>query len=126
LAYTVSALMAAGANDAWVTPILMKKERHGHCLQVLCRPESASDMRSIISCETGSLGIRSTALQRFTSARRTVTVEILGYSIDVKCNDHRVKAEFDHAARAARATGLPLREVMRLAEDATRQLLGNG
>ena len=125
LAYTVSALMAAGANDAWVTPILMKKERHGHCLQVLCRPELASDMRSIISRETGSLGIRSTALQRFTSARRTVTVEILGHSIDVKCNDHRVKAEFDHSAQAARATGLPLREVMRLAEDAARQLLGN-
>ena len=34
LAYTVATLMAAGANDAWVTPILMKKERHGHCLQV--------------------------------------------------------------------------------------------
>lgn len=125
LAYTVSALMAADANDAWVTPILMKKERHGHCLQVLCRPELASDMRSIISRETGSLGIRSTALQRYASARRTVTVEVLGHSIDVKCNDHRVKAEFDHSAQAARATSLPLREVMRLAEDAARQLLGN-
>ncbi|MFZ9697861.1 MAG: nickel pincer cofactor biosynthesis protein LarC [Ilumatobacteraceae bacterium] len=120
LAYTVTALMAAGANDAWVTPILMKKERHGHCLQVLCRPEVASDMRAIIARETGSLGIRSTALQRFTSARRVITVEVLGHSIDVKCNEHRAKAEFDHAARAARATGLPLREVMRLAEEAAR------
>lgn len=125
LAHTVSTLMVAGANDAWVTPILMKKDRHGHCLQVLCRPESAADMRSIISRETGSLGIRATALQRFTSARRTVTVEVLGHSIDVKCNDHRVKAEFDHAARAARDSGLPLREVMRLAEDAARGLLGD-
>lgn len=125
LAHTVSTLMVAGANDAWVTPILMKKDRHGHCLQVLCRPESAADMRSIISRETGSLGIRATALQRFTSARRTVTVDVLGHSIDVKCNDHRVKAEFDHAARAARDTGLPLREVMRLAEDAARGLLGD-
>jgi uncharacterized protein (DUF111 family) len=120
LAYTVAALMTAGANDAWVTPILMKKERHGHCLQVLCRPEMTDSMRAIIARETGSLGIRATALQRFTSARRVVTVEVLGHAIDVKCNEHRVKAEFDHAARAARATGLPLREVMRLAEEAAR------
>ena len=120
LAYTVAALMAAGANDAWVTPILMKKERHGHCLQVLCTPEAAAAMRDIIARETGTLGIRGTALQRFTSARRIVTVEVLGHAIDVKCNDHRVKAEFDHAARAARETGLPIREVMRLAEEAAR------
>ncbi len=120
LAYTVAALMAAGANDAWVTPILMKKERHGHCLQVLCAPEAAASMRDIIARETGTLGIRGTALQRFTSARRIVTVEVLGHAIDVKCNDHRVKAEFDHAARAARETGLPIREVMRLAEEAAR------
>lgn len=125
LAYTVATLMAAGANDAWVTPILMKKERHGHCLQVLCRPESAVAMRTIIARETGSLGIRATALQRYASARRTVTVDVLGHSIDVKCNDHRVKAEFDHSAQAARATGLPLRKVMRLAEDAARRLLGD-
>ena len=117
------ALMAAGANDAWVTPILMKKERHGHCLQVLCRPEMAHALRMIISRETGSLGVRSTTLQRFASARRIITVDVLGHSIDVKCNDHRVKAEFDHSARAARATGLPLREVMRLAEDAARAML---
>lgn len=123
LAYTVSVLMAAGSNDAWVTPILMKKERHGHCLQVLCRPDAADAMRTIIARETGSLGIRATALQRYTSARRTVTVTVLGHSIDVKCNEHRVKAEFDHAARAARETGLPLREVMRLAEDAARAAL---
>jgi uncharacterized protein (TIGR00299 family) protein len=122
LAYTVATLMSAGANDAWVTPILMKKERHGHCLQVLCRPEAANEMRSIIARETGSLGIRSSVVQRFTSARHTVTVEVLGYSVDVKCNEHRVKAEFDHAARVARETGLPLREVMRLAEDAARAL----
>ena len=123
LSYTVSHVMSRGANDAWVTPILMKKERHGHCLQVLCRPELAGEMRAIISRETGSLGIRSTILQRYTSARRVVTVDVLGHAVDVKCNEHRVKAEFDHAARIARDSGLPLREVMRLAEEAARELL---
>ena len=122
LAYTVSALMAAGANDAWVTPILMKKERHGHCLQVLCRPEAANTLRDIITRETGSLGVRSTALQRFATARTLVTVTVLGHDIDVKVSAERAKAEFDHAARAAKQTGLPLREVMRLAEEAARAI----
>ena len=122
LAYTVASLMAAGANDAWVTPILMKKERHGHCLQVLCRPEVVNEMRALISRETGSLGVRATALQRFAQPRNIVTVDVLGHSIDVKCSDDRVKAEFDHAARAARETGMPLREVMRLAEEAARAI----
>ena len=123
LAYTVSVLMAAGANDAWVTPILMKKERHGHCLQVLCHPEAANTLREIITKETGSLGVRSTALQRFAAARTIVTVTVLGHDIDVKVSAERAKAEFDHAARVAKQIGLPLREVMRLAEDAARELL---
>jgi uncharacterized protein (TIGR00299 family) protein len=122
LAYTVTLLMAAGANDSWVTPILMKKERHGHCLQVLCRPEAMHEMRAIISRETGSLGIRAMALQRFAQPRNTITVKVLGHDIDVKCSDNRVKAEFDDAARAARETGMPLREVMRLAEEAARAI----
>ena len=123
LAYTVSSLMAAGANDAWVTPIRMKKDRHGHCLQVLCRPEFTESLRGIITKETGTLGIRSSTVQRFAQARHVVTVDVLGHSIDVKCSDSRVKAEFDHAVIAAQATGLPLREVMRLAEDAARDRL---
>ena len=123
LAYTVSSLMAAGANDAWVTPIRMKKDRHGHCLQVLCTPELSESLQVIITKETGSLGIRSSTVERFAQARHIVTVDVLGYSIDVKCSDSRVKAEFDHSVIAAKETGLPLREVMRLAEDAARRLV---
>jgi uncharacterized protein (TIGR00299 family) protein len=123
LAFTVSRLMAAGANDAWVTPIRMKKDRHGHCLQVLCAPHLASSLRDIITAETGTLGIRSSTVDRFAQPRTIVTVDVLGHPIDVKCSESRVKAEFDHAAAAAKASGLPLREVMRLAEDTARARL---
>lgn len=120
LAYTVAQLMEHGANDAWVTPIIMKKNRHGHCLQVLCTPPLAPTLSNIISLETGSLGIRHSTVERFASAREVVSVDVLGFSIDVKMSSARLKAEFEHAAIAAKATGVPLREVMRLAEEAAR------
>jgi uncharacterized protein (DUF111 family) len=112
--------MEHGANDAWVTPIIMKKNRHGHCLQVLCTPQLAPTLSNIISLETGSLGIRHSTVERFASAREVASVDVLGFSIDVKMSSARLKAEFEHAAIAAKATGVPLREVMRLAEEAAR------
>lgn len=120
LAYTVAQLMEHGANDAWVTPIIMKKNRHGHCLQVLCQPQLAEKLRSIIVQETGSLGVRLSTVERFAAAREVVSVDVLGFSVDVKTSNARLKAEFEHAAIAAKATGVPLREVMRLAEEAAR------
>jgi uncharacterized protein (TIGR00299 family) protein len=120
LAYTVAQLMEHGANDAWVTPIIMKKNRHGHCLQVLCTPQLAQTLCGIISLETGSLGIRQSTVERFASAREVTSVDVLGFSVDVKMSSARLKAEFEHAAIAAKATGVPLREVMRLAEEAAR------
>lgn len=120
LAYTVAQLMENGANDAWVTPIIMKKNRHGHCLQVLCTPQLAEKLCGIISFETGSLGIRQSTVARFAVAREVVSVDVLGFSVDVKTSNARLKAEFEHAAIAAKATGVPLREVMRLAEEAAR------
>ncbi|NDG67577.1 MAG: nickel pincer cofactor biosynthesis protein LarC, partial [Actinobacteria bacterium] len=93
LAYTVAQLMENGANDAWVTPIIMKKNRHGHCLQVLCTPPLAQTLCSIISLETGSLGIRHSTVERFASGREVVSVDVLGFSIDVKMSSARLKAE---------------------------------
>ena len=94
LAYTVAQLMEHGANDAWVTPITMKKNRHGHCLQVLCTPQLAEKLCGIISLETGSLGIRQSTVARFASAREVTSVDVLGFSVDVKMSSARLKAEF--------------------------------
>jgi len=51
-------------------------------------------------------------------------VEIDGYTVAIKVSAGRAKAEHDDAARVARATGRPLREVVSLAEEAWRRSSG--
>ncbi|MFM8848721.1 MAG: nickel pincer cofactor biosynthesis protein LarC [Actinomycetota bacterium] len=120
LAHTVSSLLAAGAHDAWITPIIMKKGRPAHTVHALCDESRASELAALLVRETGSLGVRASSMRRWPHARRETTVEVDGHTIRVKIADHRIKVEFDDAARAADALGLPVREVLRRAEESAR------
>jgi pyridinium-3,5-bisthiocarboxylic acid mononucleotide nickel chelatase len=118
LAAAIAALMEAGAHDAWVTPIVMKKGRPAHTVSCLCDPALAPQCAGVLGAETGSLGIRGQRLERWPVTRAEVSVLIEDQPVRVKVSPGRVKAEHDDAARAAARTGLPLREVLRRAEAA--------
>jgi uncharacterized protein (TIGR00299 family) protein len=121
LAHTIAALLEAGAHDAWVTPIVMKKGRPAHTVHALVEPVEAARIARILAHETGTLGVRGAELQRWPSSRRMDEVEVEGEPVRVKVSPSRVKVEHDDAARIARRTGLPLREVVSLAEEAWRR-----
>lgn len=125
LAHAVTALLDGGAHDAWITPILMKKGRPAHTVSVLCEPVLARELADVLVAETGSLGIRGQQLERWPQARRPGEVEVGGLPIRVKVGPGRVKVEHDDARRAAARTGLPLREVVSLAEEAHRRRPGS-
>jgi pyridinium-3,5-bisthiocarboxylic acid mononucleotide nickel chelatase len=112
LAHAVSALLAAGAHDAWVTPIVMKKGRAAHTMSVLCDPSMTATMRQVLLDETGTLGVRSSSMRRWPQRRTETTVDVDGHRIRVKLADRRVKIEFDDAAAAAAALGVPVRVVL--------------
>jgi pyridinium-3,5-bisthiocarboxylic acid mononucleotide nickel chelatase len=116
LAHAIQALLAAGAHDAWVTPIVMKKGRPAHLVSALADPALVQQVAATLVAETGSLGFRGTELERWPAARRFDTVEVDGLPVRVKVSPGRVKVEHDDAARVARQRGLPLREVLRRAE----------
>jgi uncharacterized protein (TIGR00299 family) protein len=120
LAHTVGALLEAGAHDAWVTPIVMKKGRPAHTVSALADPALADQVARTLVQETGSLGIRGQRLERWPVARTAAEVEVGGVPVRVKVSAGRIKVEHDDAARAARRTGLPLREVLSRAEAAWR------
>jgi hypothetical protein len=121
LAHAVDALMGAGAHDAWITPVLMKKGRPGHTVSVLVDPALAEAMRAVLQSETGSLGVRGAVLERWPAARVMTAVEVEGEPVRVKVSPGRVKVEQRDAARVAARRGLPLREVLYRAETEWRR-----
>jgi len=116
LADAVEQLLAAGAFDAWITPIIMKKGRPAFTVRALCDPARLEVVRSTMVTHTGSLGIRASEVLRWPQQRAEHVVVVDGHSIRVKVAAHRVKVEFDDAQAAARALGVPVRDIITAAE----------
>ncbi|GAC1311909.1 MAG: nickel pincer cofactor biosynthesis protein LarC [Acidimicrobiales bacterium] len=124
LAHTADALLEAGALDAWITPIVMKKGRPGHVVSALVDVALSGPVAAVMMRETGTLGVRGRAVERWMADRTFGSVALDGHAIRVKVSPGRVKAEHDDVARVASRTGAPLREVARRAEDAWRRSAG--
>ncbi len=120
LSYAIDAILEAGAHDAWLTPIVMKKGRPAHTVSARVELAQVDVVRNVMVRETGTMGVRGVQLERWPQSREFDAVEIDGHSIRVKVTAGRVKAEHDDAARVARAIGQPVREVARRAEEAWR------
>ena len=116
LAHAVAALLDAGALDAWLIPVIMKKGRPGSIVQVLTEQSRAEDLRRLLRQATGSLGVRMFAGERWPAAREMQSVSVDGQLIRLKVSAVGVKAEHDDVAMAARRTGGTLRDLARRAE----------
>ncbi len=123
LAHTLAVLLDAGAHDAWVTPIVMKKGRPAHVVSALVEPVDARRLGEMLARETGTFGVRSTATARWRAPRLVEEVEVAGMAVRVKVMDSpggRAKVEHDDAVAVARQLGLPVPEVVSRAEEAWR------
>jgi hypothetical protein len=68
-------LFKAGASDAWLVPVIMKKSRPGATLSVLCKEELTSKIREIIFLHSTSIGIREHKVKKNMLLREESTVE---------------------------------------------------
>ena len=116
LAHAVGALLEAGAHDAWLTPVLMKKGRPGTVVHALVEPSAVSAFRALLRQTTGSLGVRASTIERWPAARSMDSVWVDEQLIRIKVAPGRVKAEYEDVVLAARRTGQPLRELQARAE----------
>ncbi len=108
-------LLAAGALDVAAAPLLMKKGRPGLQLTVICAPQDAEEMASLVLSQTSSLGLRLSLHQRRILPRQVVTVDSPWGPVRLKAaqthQQTRWHPEADDVARICRATGLPPAEV---------------
>jgi pyridinium-3,5-bisthiocarboxylic acid mononucleotide nickel chelatase len=116
----LDALFAAGASDAWLTPIIMKKGRPAHMLSALCRPDALRDVEAALFATTSTIGVRIVPVGKRALERTQASVDVLGGRVGVKVavDDGRVvnvSVEYEDVAALARELGLPVKEVLRAA-----------
>ena len=110
-------LLAAGALDAFFTPVQMKKNRPGVLLTVLCEPEKGEAVSGLIFRETSSFGVRLSEKRRLKLERRIETVQTAYGDIQIKLGFDlegkplQVSPEFEACRAVADRTGEPLRVV---------------
>jgi uncharacterized protein (TIGR00299 family) protein len=125
----ISALLAAGASDAWLTPILMKKGRPAHTLHVLVTYDAAAAVRREIFRQTSTIGVREQTSAKHALDREFVEVEVDGHAIAVKLARldgelMNVQPEYADVAAVAAATGRPAKDVLAEAAARARDELG--
>jgi len=136
IAHAIARFMEAGARDASATPIKMKKGRPGYLIRVISLPEASVELAELMARELGSLGIRCIpAVHRFIADRTIEEVEIelakKRHTLPVKYgwmhgSVYTLKAEFEPARVAAMEAGVPVRDVLRLAEEAAWERVHTG
>jgi pyridinium-3,5-bisthiocarboxylic acid mononucleotide nickel chelatase len=124
--YTTAQLMTAGALDAFVTPVQMKKNRPGVMISVLCEEGSIADMEEVLFRETTTLGVRRYPVSRHKLRRQATQVDtrfgpVKGKLGWIEGRPPTFSPEHDDCARVASASGVALREVHDAAHAAYRE-----
>jgi hypothetical protein len=120
IAFVIERALAAGADDAWTVPVVMKKGRSGHAIHVLCSRGLAAELAELLAKETGTLGIRSSTVTKQVYPRTFDTVIVDGYEITIKSGPYGAKPEFEDVKRVALATDRSAIEISREALTAWR------
>jgi hypothetical protein len=123
----LSALLAAGAADAWLTPIMMKKGRPAQLLSVLVDQDRSAAVRRVIFTETSTIGLREFSVTKRELVREIRTAIVGGQDVRVKVAwldgvVVNVAPEFDDVAAAAVALGQPVKSVLAAAAAAAAKM----
>ena len=110
-AVALDQLLAEGALDVWSSPIVMKKGRSAFTLSALVPAEMSEHFAERIVALTGTLGVRTRAVERLVAEREGLVVETPFGPVRYKVGAGRARPEADDVARIARETTRPFADV---------------
>jgi len=118
--YLIEKLLAAGAHDAYLVPIIMKKGRPGILLSVMTEKTRLDAISELIYQQTSTIGLRIQQIGRRKLPRRQTTVQTsfgpVKAKIVIRNGNETTTPEFEECRRIAEERNLPLLEVARIIE----------
>ncbi|HHS12918.1 MAG TPA: nickel pincer cofactor biosynthesis protein LarC [bacterium] len=127
--YIMETLFLNGARDVFLTPIIMKKNRPGVVLSVLCSPDRVQALTDIMLRETTTLGIRISEVRKRVLLKREIRkVSTIWGEARVKIrtlDSGEVSAapEYDDCKRIAGEHGIALRDVFDAVKKAAEEII---
>jgi len=113
LGYAMERLLEAGALDVTLEYVLMKKNRPGTLIRVIAKPEDRERLAEVMFAETTTLGLRIYSAERRVKARRIQEVDTPHGKVKIKiAGDGSFSPEYEDCRTLARATGIPLKEIL--------------
>ena len=127
IAYAIDKLLTAGAVDAWITPIIMKKGRPAFLLSALCTEINKTAVEDVVFAETSSIGVRWQQIRRTVADRSMVDVQTEWGTVGVKVAERdgqviNVAPEFGDCRHLAEQSGAPLKKIYQAALQAWNAL----
>ena len=121
-------LRLQGVLDVWCHAIMMKKDRPGIMLSVLCETFAEEECAELIFRETTTLGIRRSVCERHVLERSLRTIDTGVGQVAVKIGERNgdvlnVKIEFEDARKIAEEKNMPLKMIYSLAQAGVQELL---
>jgi uncharacterized protein (TIGR00299 family) protein len=121
--YVIERLMAAGAHDAYLAPIIMKKGRPGVLLSALCDRTTSDALLDVIFRETTSIGVRIQDVGRKKLGREIREVATPFGTVRIKISKRgeevlTVTPEYEDCKKIAEEKSVPLKTVMEEAKKA--------
>ncbi len=113
--YLCDLLLAQGALDVSLSPMLMKKGRPGQQLRVICHPAHGLRLKQTILSETTAIGLRFRTEARLTLKREQVIVktpwgEVMAKKVETPSGP-RIYPEYEACRKLAESARIPLPQI---------------
>lgn len=112
IAYAVERLLEAGALDAVVIPVQMKKGRPGVQIQVIAAPQDREALAALMLRETTTIGVRFYEAERRVQPREWTEVQTPHGMVRIKSTPDGFAPEYEDVRRLAVQTGVPLKKIL--------------